>query len=79
MPFPNAPFTQAIIGVNDGRPYTQNECFQGEWAWAQQGGQAPAVYMNLDYPRTLTMPSMLGPAGVCDSGERLVPRLQLRL
>jgi hypothetical protein len=37
-----------IIGVNGGRPFTQNPCLAAEWRWALTAKGAPAYYMNLN-------------------------------
>jgi len=39
-----------IIGVNGGRPFTQNPCLAAEWRWALTAKGAPAYYMNLSNP-----------------------------
>lgn len=36
-----------IVGVNGGRPFTQNPCLAAEWQWALANKGAPAYYMNL--------------------------------
>jgi len=41
-----------IIGVNGGRPFTQNACLAAEWQWALSNRGAPAYYMNLSNPGT---------------------------
>jgi hypothetical protein len=41
-----------IIGVNGGRPFTQNPCLAAEWRWALTNKGAPAYYMNLSNPGT---------------------------
>src|SRR6478672_1536896 len=41
-----------IIGVNGGRPFTQNPCLAAEWQWASTAKGAPAYYMNLSNPGT---------------------------
>lgn len=48
-----------IIGVNGGRPFTQNPCLAAEWQWALSNKGAPAYYMNLSNPGTST-PSTYG-------------------
>lgn len=39
----------AIIGVNYGRPMTQNPCFATQWKWAK-GYDGAAVYVNMSDP-----------------------------
>ena len=41
-----------IVGVNGGRPFTQNACLSAEWQWALSNKGAPAYYMNLSNPGT---------------------------
>src|SRR6266480_2425330 len=41
-----------IVGVNGGRPFTQNPCLGPEWQWALSNKGAPAYYMNLSNPGT---------------------------
>src|SRR3954468_21686906 len=48
-----------IVGVNGGRPVTQNPCLAAEWRWALANKGAPAYYMNLSNPGT-TSPSAYG-------------------
>ena len=45
--------TFGIVGINGGSPYTDNDCFRQEWAWAQAGKAGyPSIYMNLDFGAT---------------------------
>jgi hypothetical protein len=39
----------AVIGVNDGRPYTANPCLVSEYGWAEASGQVE-FYMNTANP-----------------------------
>jgi hypothetical protein len=39
--------TVAVVGVNDGRPFTSNPCLTAELKW---GGSAAQVYVNADDP-----------------------------
>lgn len=41
----------AIIGLNNGRPYTQNPCFEEQWRWANTH-TARAIYINVSDPGT---------------------------
>lgn len=38
----------AVVGLNRGTPFTDNECFAAEWSWASSLPGEPAVYVNLD-------------------------------
>ena len=46
----------AIVGVNDGRPWNDNPCLAGEYAWARTSTSARPVglYMNTANPGTLS-------------------------
>lgn len=48
--FPAPPFDFAVIGVNDGRAMTKNECFAAQLAWARQAPHAPSLYLNTNSP-----------------------------
>lgn len=50
----NQPLSQkfvgfAIVGLNNGRPFTTNPCFARQWAWANQKS-ARAIYINVSDP-----------------------------
>ena len=65
---PRPPFRIAIVGVNDGHPYSANPCFAQEVAWA---GPALTVYVNAG-PLAVGDPEALnGPAGSCASTDLL--------
>ena len=40
----------AIVGLTRGAPFTDNECFADEYAWASALPGKPAVYINADAP-----------------------------
>jgi len=40
----------AVVGLTRGRPFTDNECFADEYAWASSLPGGPAVYINADAP-----------------------------
>jgi len=46
--YPTDPYWFGIIGVTGGHPFSANNCFGSEYAWAQATGR-PQVYINLDY------------------------------
>lgn len=41
-------YSFGIVGVTGGHPFSMNDCFGGEFAWAQATG-TPQLYINLDY------------------------------
>jgi hypothetical protein len=52
----------AVVGVNDGRPFTDNPCLQSEVGWA---GGARELYMNLNSPSAVDSSDSAGPWGQC--------------
>ncbi|MGI9033037.1 MAG: hypothetical protein ACR2HY_05040 [Acidimicrobiales bacterium] len=48
-PLPPTP-AFAVVGVGDGKPYTDNPCLATEYRWAQASGLPPAFYMNTANP-----------------------------
>lgn len=63
----------AIVGVDDGHPFSQNPCLQQEAAWAANSPQR-AQYMVLDSPIGWSSPHVLeyayhGPAGDCTATD----------
>ncbi len=40
----------AVVGLNRGTPFTDNECFAAEWSWASSLPGEPSVYVNIDAP-----------------------------
>jgi hypothetical protein len=62
----------AIIGLTDGKSFTQNPCFSDEWHWAKTGRIVPSFYMNLNFPSGSTASrAMSGPAGNCLGSDML--------
>ena len=56
-PYPGLPAGQfGIVGINGGRPYTMNPCFESEYRWAGSSGLQPTLYINLDYGETADGP-----------------------
>jgi hypothetical protein len=65
----------AIVGVDDGHPFSQNPCLQQEAAWASTAAQR-AQYMVVDSPVGWSSANVLeyayhGPAGACSSTDYL--------
>ncbi len=63
--FPPGPVSFAVIGLNNGRPYTSNDCFAEQYRWAMRVGRNPAVYVNVDFPRAGRVEALDGPYGRC--------------
>ncbi len=40
----------AVVGLTRSGPFTDNECFAAQWAWANTLPGEPMVYLNLDAP-----------------------------
>ena len=38
-----------VIGINGGRPFSDNNCAGAEFGWAAAGGTTPALYLNTGY------------------------------
>jgi hypothetical protein len=62
---PQGSFSFAIIGLNNGRPFSTNDCFMRQYRWAQTVEAHPDVYINLDYPKPGRKEAMTGPYGRC--------------
>ena len=54
-----------IVGITDGRPFSQNPCLTTEWAWATASGSGAGVYVNLAAASFGGAAEMRGPAGNC--------------
>jgi hypothetical protein len=64
--YPSPPIAFAIIGLNNGRPYTANPCFLDEYNWARKFEPNPAVYINTDFPKPGRVEGNTGPFGACE-------------
>jgi len=64
--YPSPPIAFAIIGINNGRPYTANPCFLDEYNWARKFEPNPAVYINTDFPKPGRVEGNTGPFGTCE-------------
>ena len=58
-----------IVGVNDGRPFTENTCFDAEYAHARGGGRQVSFYMNLMAPIGKTGPVYTSSPRNCGTDE----------
>lgn len=67
--YPQEPIAFAIIGINNGRPFTANPCFQHQYAWASKYGVSPGVYVNTDFPRAGRVEGNTGPFGTCAAND----------
>lgn len=67
--FPNMSSGFAIIGVNGGRAYTRNRCFQEQYQWALRFQAEPAVYINLNTIDKHSLNTIVGPAGICPPSD----------
>jgi len=63
--YPPGPIHFAIIGINDGRPFTAQECFMHQYRWAQRIERNPAVYVNTAFPKPGVAEANSGPYGIC--------------
>lgn len=62
---PQGEFAFAVIGLNNGRPFTSNRCFSLQYKWASTVEAHPDVYINLDFPRAGRAEAATGPYGRC--------------
>ena len=67
---PSGDFEFAVIGLNNGRPFTSNPCFMTQYEWARNAEANPAVYINLDFPRQGRIEAANGPFGACGEFEQ---------
>ncbi|MBA4181164.1 MAG: hypothetical protein C0506_11295 [Anaerolinea sp.] len=63
--YPTGPVAFAVIGINNGRPYTANPCFIDQYRWASRLEKNPAVYVNVDFPKPGRREALSGPYGTC--------------
>ena len=64
---PTAPHSFIIVGINGGRAFIYNTCFDSLYDWAARTStQSPSIYMNINYVVGSTADNGLdGPAGHC--------------
>ena len=60
----------AVVGLTRSNPFTDNECFAAQWAWASSLPGEPSVYVNVDAPgvRDRSRPGQLVWEEVCGTG-----------
>ena len=58
----------AVVGLTRGAPFTDNECFGAQWAWASSLPGEPSVYLNTDAPGVRDSPGGRVWAEVCGTG-----------
>ncbi|MBI2765958.1 MAG: hypothetical protein HYX53_08625 [Chloroflexi bacterium] len=68
--WPPGPVAFAVIGINNGRPYTANPCFLDQYRWAQRLEVNPAVYVNIEYPKPDRVEAATGPYGTCTDKDK---------
>jgi hypothetical protein len=52
---PTVNYNFGIVGVTGGHPFSGNDCFASEYAWARSTGR-PELYINLDYGQSTAGP-----------------------
>lgn len=67
--YPQEPIAFAIIGINNGKPFTANPCFMHQYQWARTWEKHPAVYVNTDFPRAGRTEANTGPFGACGATD----------
>jgi hypothetical protein len=67
--FPPGPVAFAVIGLNNGKPYTSNPCFRDQFAWANRVERTPSVYINTAFPKPGDPEALHGPYGVCEEED----------
>ncbi len=67
--YPPGPVAFAIIGINNGRPFTANPCFMDQFEWAKRVEKTPSVYVNTAFPKPGVPEANIGPYGICDEED----------
>lgn len=65
----NKPVGFAIVGLNKGKPFSENPCFESQWQWAKTH-DAVAIYINTADPGDMD-PDVYGQKIAADTLERL--------
>lgn len=66
---PQGGFHFAVIGLNNGYPFSTNDCFEFQYAWAKTVEEHPDVYINLDFPKPGNKYALTGPYGRCEETD----------
>ena len=67
--YPPGPVHFAIIGLNNGRPFTWNPCFLHQYEWAKRVEKHPAIYINTAFPKPEHTEANFGPYGLCAADD----------
>ena len=62
---PAGDFAFSITGLNNGYPFSTNDCFAFQYRWAQTAEANPDVYINFDFPSPGEASALDGPYGRC--------------
>ena len=63
-------FTFGIVGVTNGRAFTDNPYLGAEYKWIVDSKLSPSIYMNLNYPAgSSASKGQNGPKGQCAPGD----------
>jgi hypothetical protein len=68
--FPQGEFDFAVIGLNNGYPFSTNDCFRVQYEWAKTAEANPDVYINFDFPSPGEASAIDGPYGRCAETDR---------
>lgn len=63
--YPPGPVAFAVVGINNGKPFTANPCFLHQFEWAKRIETTPAVYLNTAFPKPGVPEALAGPYGAC--------------
>jgi len=68
--YPAGEFSFAVIGLNNGYPFSTNDCFRSQYAWANTVEANPDVYINFDAPLPGESSGDTGPYGRCAPNDQ---------
>lgn len=67
--YPAGEFAFAVIGLNNGYPFSTNDCFRAQYEWASTAEANPDVYINFDFPSPGEASALEGPFGRCAESD----------